>query len=310
MRPGPNDRFVSSGGGVTVYRRPGGSEYALDSQGRVGNFEGTGGAGGAGGAFGLVLLILFPLGVGWVLYRTVKWAFAPEAGYRALVFIATVVASIVVIAVHVPALLIALPLPLFFMWMFSVNIEDKEPPANPIKATAAKPIAPSWAEPSGDPIPKSNDPGSLWNATFTKELQDELARQLGRQPTRQELVRIHNNDDLSRVAMDSIRKRKGRPPNALPVPKSEPWWLDPKQAQEQLSLARRGLSHKDIPLSALLASKQEFEQQQTRQHPLPNPSAFPRTTMYECQMCHWQQPGSNYCGRCNESFMKPMQQQQ
>ena len=38
-------------------------------------------------------------------------------------------------------------------------------------------------------------------------------------------------------------------PVSPPVPdtaKPEPWWLDPKQAQEQLSLARRGLPHKDI----------------------------------------------------------------
>ena len=65
-------------------------------------------------------------------------------------------------------------------------------------------------KPDGDAIPKSDDPDSLWNAMFTIELQEELARQLGREPTRQELVRVHNDDSLCDAAVAAINARMER----------------------------------------------------------------------------------------------------
>ncbi len=89
MRPGLNDRFVRRSGGVTVYRRPNGSEYGLDSQGRVGNFEGTGGTGGASPnplaviAF-FACLILFPLVIVFGVLYSVAFILGKMTGHPTL----------------------------------------------------------------------------------------------------------------------------------------------------------------------------------------------------------------------------------
>lgn len=102
--PSANDIIVGDGGNTTVYRRPDGSEYALDREGRGGEgrtkvygparfdsrskFSG-GDAVGAGGAVGLILLIVFPLaifaGLCWVLYHAFKWFFEQPIKTRVVV---------------------------------------------------------------------------------------------------------------------------------------------------------------------------------------------------------------------------------
>ncbi len=102
--PSANDIIVGDGGNTTVYRRPDGSEYALDREGRGGEgrtkvygparfdsrskFSG-GDAVGAGGALGLILLIVFPLaifaGLCWVLYHAFKWLFEQPIKTRVVI---------------------------------------------------------------------------------------------------------------------------------------------------------------------------------------------------------------------------------
>jgi Skp family chaperone for outer membrane proteins len=102
--PGRNDQIVGDGGNATVYRRPDGSEYALDREGRGGQgktkvygpakfdsrskFSG-GDAAGAGGALGILLLIVLPLAIlaaiGWVLYHVFKWFFKQPVKTRLVI---------------------------------------------------------------------------------------------------------------------------------------------------------------------------------------------------------------------------------
>jgi hypothetical protein len=117
--PGPNDQIVGNAGNATVYRRPDGSEYALDHEGRGGEgktsvhgpaqFDSRSkypGGGGDLGGLGIILVILFPLaiiaGVGWVLYHIFKWVFDPEAenkNLRVYGTLAVVITAIVAISI-------------------------------------------------------------------------------------------------------------------------------------------------------------------------------------------------------------------